>query len=272
MGRKKDDRHAWLQSGVMVMIAAVSQLETIARNIDFASLPPDFVATLQSVGTRGSWRDLETARKALARTSAPIRTGGAEAVNRFRGGKDWSHIISRSHGGSDDAGNGLFEKANLNRSHGFENMSSWAPNKTQRASLQAGFEVSLRQIAQQTLKAGAATAVVSMAMAVLEMGLLYAQGEIDKEQFYKSAIKTVGRDVAQTVMIVCLLGSLVTVHPVSAPVLLVIAKPLAVVGLAGLTVRCGKLGFDWYVFLEKSDFLGKCNVQRLDLGSKIVIK
>ena len=60
--------------------------------------------------------------------------------------------------------------------------------------------------------------------------------------------------------------------PPSAAVLLVIAKPLAVVGLAALTIRFGKLGFDWYVFLEETDFLGKLDDKRFNLGIKLGVK
>ena len=49
-----------------------------------------------------------------------------------------------------------------------------------------GSESLLQQAAEQALTAGAAVAVVSAAMPVLEIGLQYAKGEIDKEQFYRN--------------------------------------------------------------------------------------
>ncbi len=270
--RRTTDSLDWLNSGAVSMVAAVSQLESIARNVDFTTLPTGFVDKFQYVGTRDGWRDVEEALRIFKDVPAPIRSEGLDAVNGFLEGKDWSHLVSHQHGGSDNASNGLFEDMALNRSRGSEDMSWWAEDKAQMANFLEGSESLLQQAAEQALTAGAAVAVVSAAMAVLEIGLQYAKGEIDKEQFYRNLIETVGKDVRRTIVIVCLISSLVTVFPPSAAVLLVIAKPLAVVGLAALTIRFGKLGFDWYVFLEETDFLGKLDDKRFNLGIKLGVK
>ncbi len=270
--RQKTDSLEWFKSGTVSMIAAVSQLEAIAHNVDFSSLPSEFVDRFQSVGTRDSWRDIEEARLIFEDVPAPIRAEGMDAVNEFRNGKDWSHIISHQHGGADSAGNGLFEVEALNRSRGSEDMSWWAEDKAQVSNFLEGSESYLQQAAEQALTAGAAVAAVSAAMALLEFGLQYAKGEIDKEQFYRNLIKTVGRDISRTIVIVCLISSLATVFPPSAAVLLIVAKPLAVIGLAALSVRFGKLGFDWYVFLEETDFLGKLDDEWFKLGIKMGVK
>ena len=180
-----------------------------------------------------------------------IVLGEEDALRKFHEKKHWSHIIPSSQGGSDLASNGIFEASDKNWDRGNRPMTKIEFEQAQRAIIEEAEELRLKnlsrgemrlaknhissirqglrspalspalmQAARPILPGAVAFAVVEVAVAVLEEGLRYHDGEISLSELFSSVATRVGKDslfavgvlgiVLGLVMVVPALGSLLT--------------------------------------------------------------
>ena len=198
-------------------------VNTWLRNLEFQSLPADMIKCYRKAG--GAYRNLEGAESIWRTIPKQIRMGGPDALRKFHSGKDWSHIIPRSAGGSDLAKNGIFEEAARNRARGAIRMNA-ADIYLARQVLNMG---ALRQAIEQTVRVSAKSAIHSVAIeavfSILEYGLLYHEGKITRKELHLEVGKRLMKAAPAAVVAPGIIAGLVMVFPVFLPVLSTLALP-----------------------------------------------
>ena len=98
---------------------AYEALAGFSEQLDWSTIDP---SRYLYAGTRGVSRGMEEARLVWESIPEQLRALGPEQVSKHLDGFDWSHIVPHSQGGGNEASNGIFELASLNRSRGAEQM------------------------------------------------------------------------------------------------------------------------------------------------------
>ena len=191
---------------------------------------------IRCAGTRGRCRTWIEALRVFRSTIPPdVRAEGASTVSRFLRGKDWSHIIPRSMGGSDLASNGRWEPAAVNRLRGARPMTPGEIAAADRAAASAGLRARVRTLARRGVRGGAIGAVVVGTLVVLNHGLDLQRGRITEAEFWSLVTDVVARDVAVGVAV----GALVGVASVEFPILAPVLAPVVAVAASELLARYG---------------------------------
>ena len=125
-------------------------LAGFAENLDWSTIDP---TQYLYAGTRGVSRGLEEARLVWESIPERLRALGPEEVGKRLEGFDWSHIRPHSQGGSNEASNGIFELASLNRSRGAERMSAAEVQAAQQVLSEQAFRAALAEAAFQVFRA-----------------------------------------------------------------------------------------------------------------------
>ena len=147
-------------------------------------------------GTRGISRSLEEARLVWESIPEQLRALGPEEVGKRLEDFDWSHIVPQSQGGGDEASNGVFELASLNRSRGGERMTAAEVQAAQQVLSEQAFQAALVETASQVFTGAVAAAAVGCVLSVLEYGLEYQRGEIARDEMYLRIGRTVAKSAA----------------------------------------------------------------------------
>ena len=214
------------------------------QNLDFSQLPNDLAQYYQRAGA--AYRNLEGAQAIWETIPAPIRMNGQEALREFHASRDWSHIVARSLGGGDSASEGLFEMAWLNRARGDATMTPAELDLARQALSMEALRQAVEQAARVAVTAALVAAVVEGVFAVMEEGLRYFEGQIDKAEFYSRVLKRLGASAAHAIVISGLIVGLVTLCPFLIPVLEVLALPLAIASFTLLGVKFYHLSKGWW--------------------------
>ena len=222
-------------------------LADYASNLDWSSVvPTEYLAKFVTAGTRGIDRSLEEARAVWETLPEQLRALGPEELAERLDGFDWSHIVPRSQGGSDEASNGIFELAGLNRSRGAVEMTGAELQAAQDVLSQTAFQAVLEEAASQALAGAMVGAAISCVVSCLELGLEYQRGEITKEEMYQR----LGRAVAKSAGIGAAVSGLIAVVALAFPPLIPIAAPvmapLALLGFCAVGGRVVRLSKGWY--------------------------
>ena len=164
----------------------------------------------------------------------------------FHSGKDWSHIIPRSAGGSDLANNGIFEKAVLNRARGAVPMTG---SEVESARLLLKTEQAVHYIVRQavglTVVSALVPAVIDAIFATLEYGLYHQEGRITTRDFYLAVWKRFAATAAAATVISGGIAGLAMVFPTFLPVLGALAVPAAAASFLLLGIRFYRLAREW---------------------------
>ena len=197
-------------------------------------------------GTRGTSRGFEEARLVWESIPEQLRALGPEEVAKRLDGFDWSHIVARSKGGGDEAANGIFEIASLNRSRGAEQMTAAEIEAASKVLTETAFKAALEDVAKTMLGAALAGGAISCVISVLEFGLDYQRGDITREEMYRR----IGNDVAKSAGISSAVSGVIAVVALAFPALIPLAAPL-MMPLAALAIcvvggKVVHLGKGWY--------------------------
>ena len=139
---------------------------------------------IRCAGTRGRCRTWIEALRVFRSTIPPgVRAAGPSTVSSFLCGKDWSHIIPRSMGGTDLASNGRWEPAKVNRLRGATPMTPGEIAAADRAAASAGLRARVRTLAGRAVRGSAIGAVVVGTLAVVNHGLDLQRGWITEAEF-----------------------------------------------------------------------------------------
>ena len=248
-----------IRTGTLQLWVAGLFANTWESNLVFSSLPRELIEYYQRAGTRGEFRDLAGAEAVWETIPDTIRMAGPEALQEFRSGRDWSHIVPRSLGGSDGASNGIFEERSINQARGAVTMTEAELAAAQQALQMVELRHIVTLTAQATVTAALVTSVVEGVFAIMEEGLRYYDGEISKSELQSRVWKRIGKRAALAMVISGIIVGLTMVFPVFTPVLSAIALPIAVASFVLLGIRFYSLSTEWMRRIGLEPFLETWN-------------
>ncbi len=228
-------------------------LNSFAYHLRFVNLEPELASYLSRAG--GEWKGHLQA-KGLWETIPPqIRAGGQSEILRFLDGKDWSHRIPRSQGGSTTADNGIFEFRLLNHMRGAKTMTS-GEIAAAKAVIRSDVVFSVvRQTLGAMVKGAMIGVIISGLITCLECGLLYAEGKINRQQMISKVIKRILLAGGLSFVITGLLVGLGLLFPGLIPFLVVPMFVIQIVGLVFLAQSAVSLGKRYWDLLEKHNLI-----------------
>ena len=243
----------YIRSGTGPFWVAGRFLNRFASNLQFRNLDPELVSYYRRAGS--AWRTLPGAQSIWETIPAQIRAQGTEGLIRFHQGKDWSHILPRSLGGSSGAENGIFEDHMINLRRGNRPMTSGELAQARQVIRSDAVRVALTSTARSTLVGTAAGVAIVMTYSLLEHGLRLEQGEITSAEFLSAVMSDILRTGATAFVVSGLITGIAMVFPSIIPILAVLAVPLAVAGFVLLGYQFYDLGIDWWVRLKQNGAL-----------------
>ena len=175
-----------LTSSAGALWVAGQFLYAFRRNLDFSNLPAILKVKYQWAGNEQ--KTLSQAQAVWKSIPAQVRAGGPESLWKFHQGKEWSHIIPRSWGGSSTADNAIWWASEKNRSLGPIPMSLAGIADAKAVMRSDAVRAAVAQTASGMVKGALVAGVVGSTLACLECGLDYAEGKIS------------GREMAQIVV------------------------------------------------------------------------
>ena len=226
---------------------AYKALNGFAEHLDWNSIDPTFFL---DVGTRGVSRGMEQAHLVWESVPDQLRALGPEGIAKWLDAYDWSHIIPVAAGGDNEASNGMFELASLNRSRGSSQMTGPEIQAAKQVLAGQAFKAALFEAASQAFTAAAASAAVECVLASLEHGLQYYQGDIDRAEMYRGIGLAVGRAAAFGAAISGLMTIMALAFPALIPLVTTLMIPVAVLGFCAVGGRIVRIGNGWYPILK----------------------
>ena len=252
---------AMVRSGVYGAAAGLGvahgALTDFADNLDWSTVlqiaPADYLNRFVTAGTYGVDRTLDQARLVWETLPEQLRAMGSEEVSKRLWGAeslaerfDWSHIVPHSQGGSNEAANGIFEIASVNRSRGAELMRPQEYDAAVQVLSDTAFEAALVETASQVLSGAGVGAAVSCVLSCLEYGLEYQRGEISRAEMYQR----IGRAMAKSASIGAAVAGVLAVAALAFPAVIPLAAPLvgplAILGFCAVGGKVVRLGKGWY--------------------------
>ena len=231
-------------SGIAAGISVASErLTGFAENLDWSTIDP---TPYLYAGTRGVPRSLEEARLVWESIPEQLRALGPEEVGKRLDGFDWSHIVPHNKGGGNEAANGIFEFAGLNRSRGAEEMTGAEIEAAAGVLSETAFVAMLTEVASHVLVGGAVGAAVACVVKGLEYGLAYQRGEITQEEMYRRWVHAVAASAVAGAAISGVIVVVALAFPALIPLAAPLMMPLAVLGFCAVGGKVVGLGQGWY--------------------------
>ena len=224
-------------------------LASFAENLDWSTIDP---AKYLYAGTRGISlaRGLADARLVWESIPERLRALGPEEVANRLEGFDWSHIRPYSQGGGNEASNGIFERASLNRSRGAERMTAAEVQAARHVLSEQAFQAALVETASQVFTGAVAAAAVACVLSALEHGLKYRRREITRDEMYRRIGGAVARSAAVGGAVAGVMAVVALAFPALIPLAAPLMMPLAVLGLCAVGGKVVRLGKEWYEFSQ----------------------
>ncbi len=223
-----------------------------------------------------SYRTTQEAFNVYKTIPLRIVMGGEESLSTFHQNKHWSHIVPDSRGGSNLASNGIFEDAIENMRRGGRPMTKAEFDRAQLALLREAEQVRLNHLSRveerltksqitslrkglsspaltrtlttagrSFLPGAVAFALVEVAVVVLEEGLRYHDGEIDRSDLFSRVAAKVGKDALFAVVALGIVLGLVMVVPALGALLTSLAPVLVVMPFLLYGSRFYNLSAEW---------------------------
>ena len=231
-------------SGIAAGFAVASETLTgFAENLDWNTIDP---TRYLYAGTRGVSRSLEEARLVWESIPEQLRALSPEELTKRLDGFDWSHIVPHSKGGGNEAANGIFEFAGLNRSRGAEQMTGAEIEAAARVLSEAAFVAALEKVASRVFVGAAVGAAVACVVSGLEYGLAYQRGEITREEMYRRLGRAVAASAGAGAAISGVMAVVALAFPALIPLAAPLMMPLAVLGFCAVGGKVLRLGKGWY--------------------------
>ncbi|MDE0404502.1 MAG: hypothetical protein OXI53_04255 [Nitrospira sp.] len=238
-------------SGVAVGFGVAHEaLGRFFEHLDWSTIDP---GKYLYAGTRGISRGMEEARLIWESLPERLRALGPEEVSKRLDGFDWSHIVPHGQGGGNEASNGIFELASLNRSRGAERMTTAEVQAAQQVLSEQAFQAVLLETASQVFTGAVAGAAVGCVLASLEQGLEYQRGNITRDEMFQR----IGRSVAWNAGFGAAVSGVMAIVALAFPALIPLAAPLmiplAVLGFCAVGGKVIHLGKEWHELLKGID-------------------
>lgn len=224
-------------------------LSNFAVNLNWANVDP---AKYLYAGTRGISRGIGEAHRVWQTIPGPLRATGPEAVAKHLSGFDWSHIVPFSAGGSNDASNGIFESAGLNRARGARAMTPKEIQVAHRVLQGKAFSAALSSTASRMFAGAVVAAASGCVLATLEHGLEWQQGLIDRDEMLRRIARETGKSAGSGAAMSGLMVAMALAFPALIPLATHLAIPLAVMGFYDTGHKAVRLGVGWYDVLREA--------------------
>ena len=169
---------------------------------------------------------------------------GPEGLRAFLSGRDWSHFIPRSVGGSDSANAGIFEDMGLNRARGATPMTVEEIEAAREALRTPMLQRPIWQTARVTVPAATVGVVAVGVLSILEYGLQHKEGRIDQVELFDLVWKEMSVGIGVGISIVGIIAGLVILFPQFMAVVAPIMLPFAFFHFAFV-------GYQFYEATEK---------------------
>lgn len=98
-------------------------------------------------------------------------------------------------------------------------------------------------------------ALVGAFFAIMEYGLQYQEGVISRKELFKSIVQATLIEVGVAILITGLITGMALMLPSLASLLLIVARPLAIVGLLFLSHQFLSLNEDWWAYRDEQGVL-----------------
>lgn len=232
-------------AGVVVGLDALSNF---VANLNWANADP---TKYLYAGTRGISRGMKEAHLVWQSIPESLRARGPEAVAKYLEGHDWSHIVPFSAGGSNDASNGIFESAGLNRARGARTMTRKEIRAARRVLRGKAFSTALSATASRMFAAAAVAAATECVLAILEHGLEWQRGRIDRDELLRLIAQKTGRAAGAGAAVSGLMVAVALAFPPLIPLAAHLMLPLAVIGFCATGHRVVRIGVGWYEVLRE---------------------
>lgn len=239
----QSDLIKYITTGALPFWVAGLFLNATSKNLDFDSLPADLRKYFRKAG--GASRTTAGARAVWETIPLSVRMDGPGGLRAFLSGRDWSHYIPRSVGGSDSANAGIFEDMGLNRSRGAQIMTVEEIEAARKALRAPALEHAVRLTAKTTVPVLLVGPVTAGVFAVMEYGLQYHEGKIDRGELSYLVWKELIVGTGVGVSIAGIITGLVILFPPLMPVLAAIALPLTFAHFAFVGVFFYKAAEEW---------------------------
>ena len=224
-------------------------LSNFAFNLNWANVDP---AKYLYAGTRGISRGMSEAHHVWQTVPESLRAAGPEAVAKHLAGFDWSHIVPFSAGGSNDAWNGIFESAGLNRARGARAMTPKEIRAAHHVLQGKAFSEALSATASRMFAVAAVAAAIGCVIAILEHGLEWQQERIDRDEMFRRIAWETGKSAVSGAAVSGLMVAVALAFPPLIPLGTYLAIPLAVMGFCATGEKTVRLGVGWYEVLRKA--------------------
>ena len=241
----------WIASGVGSLWVAGRVVNSFARSLNYDNLPDNLKNYFRCAGSE--CRGMTKGKGIWETIPEQIRMGGKSEIDRFLKGKDWSHIIPKSEGGSSDPDNGIFEHTEENRRRGGRLM---RPDEIEAAGKVIKSDM-IRSVLRQTTSAMAKGALASVLMGglllCLECGLSYAEGKISWNQMVRKIVRASALAGLYAFIITGLIVGLGILFPPLIPIMALVLFVLQIVSLVFLAFHAVKIAEGWWEVLKKYD-------------------
>ena len=227
---------------------ATDTVAGFATNLDWTTIDP---TKFLYAGTRGPSRGFEEAQLVWESIPEQLRSLGTEEVAKRLNGFDWSHIVPHSKGGGNEAANGIFELAGLNRSRGAEQMTVAEVKAAAEVLSQTAFRAAVQKVASKVFAGAIAGAAVACVLACLEEGLAYQRGEITRDEMYARIGRAVAKASALGAAVSGLMAMVALAFPALIPLVVPLMLPIAVLGLFAVGGKVVYLGKGWYELYQE---------------------
>ena len=201
--------------------------------------------------TRGISRGMSEAHLVWQTIPESLRATGPEAVAKHLKGLDWSHIVPFSADGSNDASNGIFESAGLNRARGARAMTPKEIQVAHRVLQGKAFSAALSATASRMFAGAVVAAASGCVLATLEHGLEWQQGQIDRGEMIRRIARATGKSAGSGAAVSGLMVAMALAFPPLIPLATHLAIPLAVMGFCTTGHKAVRLGVGWYEVLRE---------------------
>ena len=226
------DVQQYIRTGALPFWIAGMFVNVWRSNLDYISIPRDLADYYHRAG--GAYRDRAGAQAIWETIPRQVRMGGPQALRNFRSTRDWSHFIPRSMGGGDSAAEGIFEDRILNRIRGPKPMTDGEIAAARMALRTQAVKDAIGQTARITLAGALVGSVTAGVFAVMEYGLSYQEGKIDRAELFDLVWKESSAGVAVGIGITGIIAGLVMIFPALTAVISAFVLPLAFVSFAFL--------------------------------------
>ena len=177
--------------------------------------------------------------------------GFIDIIAKHLEGHDWSHIVPFSAGGSNDASNGIFEMAGLNRACGARTMTRKEIRAARQVLHGKAFSAALKATAFQMFRAAVWAAAAACVLAILEHGLKWQRGRIERDEMLRLIARETARSAGAGAAVSGLMVAVALAFPPLLPLAAHLMLPLAVVGFCATGHKVVRIGVGWYEVLHE---------------------